>query len=94
MRKLAFPVMFSPGHLGGRECAIIVSKPIEDARPGVAPSQCYVVGVEFETGQAVAWNVPIVDFQAAVRAAVTFVDVDNMRAPTHVYRLSHLRHAT
>lgn len=66
---------------GGNECAIYISQPIPHAYlPN--PEQCFVVGTDLVTGMPIKWNVPIADFQVATRNAVTFVEVDNMRAPT------------
>jgi hypothetical protein len=83
MRKIAFPIMRAPEYCGGNECAIYLCEPIEHAHAslGVAPMQCWVMGTDLVKGVPRKWNVPIEVFQEAVRNAVTFAEVDNMRAP-------------
>jgi len=55
-------------------------RPIEDARPGVPPSQCYVIGMAGD-GAHYKFSVPLVDYERAARAPRHFIETDDIRAP-------------
>lgn len=77
--RINFPVCSDPvdkvPHL------IIWQKPIEDARPHVAPTMCHVVGMD-RRGQHRKFTVSLAEYNRALTAPVHFVQADNVRGPS------------
>lgn len=78
-RRLAFPAVIDPW--SKKECIVLLVQVIPDARAGIPPTYIQVLGYCIEDGQKKQFAVPLVDYQAAERNLVNFVEVDNMQAP-------------
>jgi hypothetical protein len=82
-RRIALPLLVDPWT--GKECLVLFMKPTPDARPGVPPTYCKVVGLgPMGDDRIYEFSVPLADYTAAARNPITFLECDDLSAPIGV----------
>lgn len=79
--RINFPVLQEPW--SREKVLVIYRRDVEDARPGVPPTMCSVVGMS-RSGRFFKFMVPIDEYARAARSPVHFVQADGVSTPRGV----------